>query len=67
MRKIVKPRDDELRHRSCCVWVKETRTGGIRQMNIIYKRREMFYEISDAKRKSIGFKAFPKIILGRNV
>ena len=36
-------------------------------MNIIYKRREMFYEISDAKRKSIGFKAFPKIILGRNV
>lgn len=40
---------------------------GIRQRNIICKKVEVLYEITDAKRKSVEFRALPKIIFGRKV
>jgi len=51
MRKIVNPRDKEPRLRPYYAWIEVTMSWGIRQRNIIYKKVEVLYEITDAKRK----------------
>lgn len=42
-------------------------TWGIRRKSIMDKRGEILYEISDARRESIKFRALPKRIFGRKV